>query len=85
MTLCRYVTANSSKAGKINNHGNDPVGGRPLVMKQIMAMIGAIKANPTVTHAVTLVFPPDKVRGIVPDAPEAPWWIRKLPQISDRK
>ncbi len=77
-----YVTANSSKAGKINNHGDDPEGGRPLVMKQIMAMIGAIKANPTVQHAVTLVFPPDKVRGIVPDAPEAPWWIQQRLRIT---
>jgi len=78
-----YVTANSSKAGKINNHGDDPVGGRPLVMKQIVAMIAAMKANPSVTHAVTLVFPPDKVRGIVPDAPEAPWWIQQRLRISD--
>ena len=78
-----YVTANSSKAGKINNHGNDPVGGRPLVMKQVVAMIGAMKANPSVKHAVTLVFPPDKVHGIVPDAPEAPWWIQQRLRISD--
>jgi len=72
-----YVTANESKAGKINNHGNDPVGGRPVVMRQVMAMIGAIKANPSVQHAVTLTFPVDKVRGIVGDAPEAPWWIQQ--------
>ncbi len=77
-----YVTANSSKAGKINNHGDDPVGGRPLVMKQVMAMIGAIKANPSVKHAVTLTFPPDKVRGIVADAPEAPWWIQQRLRVA---
>ncbi|MDG1462591.1 MAG: NmrA family NAD(P)-binding protein, partial [Gammaproteobacteria bacterium] len=77
-----YVTANSAKAGKITNHGNDPETGRPLVMKQVMAMIGAIKANPSVKHAVTLTFPPDKVRGIVADAPEAPWWIQQRLRIA---
>ncbi len=78
-----YVTANTSAAGKINNHGNDPEGGRAAVMRQVMAMIGAIKANPTIKHAVTLVFPPDKVRGIVDDAPEAPWWIQQRHRVSD--
>lgn len=77
-----YVTANSAKAGKINNHGNDPVGGRAAVMRQVMAMIGAIRANPTVKHAVTLVFPSDKVRGIVDDAPEAPWWIQQRLRVT---
>lgn len=78
-----YVTANTSKAGKINNHGNDPVGGRAAVMRQVLAMIGAIKTNPCVQQAVTLVFPPDKVRGLVPDAPEAPWWIQQRHRLSD--
>jgi hypothetical protein len=78
-----YVTANSAKAGKIDNHGNDPEGGRAAVMRQVMAMIGAIRANPSVKHAVTLVFPPDKVRGIVDDAPEAPWWIQQRLRVSD--
>jgi len=72
-----YVTANESRAGKIDNHGNDPVGGRPVVMRQVMAMIGAIKANPSVKHAVTLTFPVDKVRGLAADGPEAPWWIQQ--------
>ncbi len=78
-----YVTANTAKAGKIDNHGNDPVGGRAAVMRQAMAMIGALRANPSVKHTVTLVFPPDKVRGIVDDAPEAPWWVQQRLRISD--
>jgi hypothetical protein len=78
-----YVTANTSEAGKINNHGNDPKGGRAAVMRQVMAMVGAIKANPTIQHAVTLVFPRDKVSGIVDDAPEIPWWIHQRLRISD--
>ena len=78
-----YVTANTAKAGKIDNHGNDPVGGRAAVMRQVMAMIGAIRANPSVKHAVTLVFPSDKVRGIVSDAPEAPWWVQQRLRVSD--
>jgi hypothetical protein len=78
-----YVTANTAKAGKIDNHGNDPVGGRAAVMRQVMAMIGAIRANPSVQHAVTLVFPPDKVRGIVDAAPEAPWWIQQRLRVSN--
>jgi len=76
-----YVTANESKAGKIDNHGNDPVGGRPVVMRQVMAMLGAIKANPSVKHAVTLTFPVDKVRGIASAAPEGPWWIQQRLRI----
>jgi hypothetical protein len=58
-----YVTANTSKAGKITNHGNDPEGGRAAVMRQ--------------------VIPTDKVRGIVDDAPEAPWWIQQRLRITD--
>lgn len=78
-----YVTANTSKAGKITNHGNDPAGGRAAVMRQVMAALGALKANPSVTHVITLVFPPDKVHGIVDGAPEAPWWIHQRLRISD--
>ena len=72
-----YVTANDSKAGKIQSHGNDPEGGRAAVMRQVLAMLAAIKANPSVTHAVMVTFPLDKVRGLVTDAPEAPWMIQQ--------
>jgi hypothetical protein len=78
-----YVTANTSKAGKITNHGNDPAGGRAAVMRQVLAALGALKANPSVKHVITLVFPPDKVHGIVDAAPEAPWWIHQRLRISD--
>lgn len=78
-----YVTANTSKAGKITNHGNDPAGGRAAVMKQVAAVSGAMKANPSVKQGITLIFPTDKVRGIVPDAPEAPWWIQQRLRVSD--
>ena len=30
-----YLTANTSKAGKITNHGNDPAVGRAAVMRQV--------------------------------------------------
>ena len=72
-----YVTANESKSGKIQSHGNDPVGGRAVVMRQVLAILGAIKANPSVTHAVMVTFPLDKVRGLVSNAPEAPWFIQQ--------
>ncbi len=78
-----YVTANTSKAGKITNHGNDPAGGRAAVMRQVMASLGALQANPTVGHVITLVFPPDKVTGIVDDVPQIPWWIHQRLRISD--
>ncbi len=78
-----YVTANTSKAGKITNHGNDPKGGRAAVMKQVMAALGALKANPSVKHVITLIFPTDKVHGIVDEAPEAPWWIHQRLLISN--
>ena len=70
-----YMTANTAKAGKITNHGNDPVGGRIAFMKQATASLTALKANPSVKHVITLVFPTDKVTGIADDAPEIPWWI----------
>lgn len=78
-----YVTANTSKAGKITNHGNDPAGGRAAVMRQVMAALGALKANPSVRHVITLVFPTDKVHGVVDDAPAPPWWIQQRLRISD--
>ena len=78
-----YVTANTAKAGKITNHGNDPAGGRAALMKQVMAALGALRANPSVKHVITLVFPTDKVHGIVDDAPPAPWWIHQRLRISD--
>jgi hypothetical protein len=78
-----YVTANTSEAGKINNHGNDPAGGRAAVMRQVMAASKAIKANPSVRQVITLVFPRDKVTGIVDAAPPPPWWIQQRLRISD--
>lgn len=78
-----YFTANTSKAGKITNHGNDPVGGRAAVMRQVTATLAALKANPSVTHAITLIFPTDKVHGLVDNAPEAPWWIQQKLRLSD--
>ena len=78
-----YVTANTSSAGKITNHGNDPAGGRAAVMRQVLAALGALKANPAVKQVITLVFPTDKVHGIVDNAPAAPWWIYQKLRISD--
>jgi hypothetical protein len=78
-----YLTANTSKAGKITNHGNDPVNGRKAFMKQVMASLAALKANPSVRHVITLVFPTDKVNGIVDDGPAAPWWIHQRLRFSD--
>ena len=78
-----YLTANTSKAGKITNHGNDPVGGRAAVMRQALASLGALKANPSVKHVITLIFPTDKVSDFVGDAPPTPWWIRQKLRLSD--
>lgn len=78
-----YVTANTSKAGKITNHGNDPEGGRAAVMRQVMAALGALKANPSVRQVITLIFPTDKVTHIVDDVPPVPWWIAQRLRISD--
>ena len=78
-----YVTANTSKAGKITNHGKDPVGGMRAVMKQVMAALGALKANPSVKHVVTLIFPTDKVTHIADDAPVIPWWIDQKLRMSN--
>ena len=78
-----YFTANTGTAGKIMNHGNDPVRGRAAVMRQVEACLFAIKANDCVRQAITLVFPPDKVHALVPSAPYAPWWVEQRLRISD--
>ena len=79
-----YFTANTSKAGKITNHGKDPAGGRQAVMRQVLAALAALKANPSVTHAITLIFPTDKVTGIADDVPHpVPWWIDQKLRLSD--
>jgi hypothetical protein len=78
-----YCTANEAKAGKITNHGNDPEGGRIAFMRQVMASLAALKANPSVRHVITLVFPPDKVTGIADQYPEIPWWIDQRLRFSN--
>lgn len=72
-----YCTANEAVAGKITNHGNDPVGGRTAFMNQVTASLAALKANPSVGHVITLVFPTDKVTGLADDTPEIPWWMHQ--------
>lgn len=78
-----YTTANTSRAGKITNHGNDPVGGRAVVMRQVLAALTALRANPSVKQVITLIFPTDKVTGIADDAPSCPWWIDQKLRLSD--
>ena len=78
-----YCTANTAKAGKITNHGNDPVNGRIAFMKQVTASLAALKANPSVQQVITLVFPTDKVTGIADDTPEIPWWMHQRLLFSD--
>ncbi|MCC5793505.1 MAG: NmrA family NAD(P)-binding protein [Chromatiales bacterium] len=78
-----YLTANTSKAGKVTNHGKDPVGGRTAVMRQAMASLAALKANPCVKQVITLIFPTDKVTGIADKAPPIPWWIDQKLRLSD--
>ena len=78
-----YNTANTSQAGKITNHGNDPVGGRPVVMRQAQAALSALRANPSVKQVITLIFPTDKVTGIADQAPPIPWWIDQKLRLSD--
>jgi len=71
-----YMTANSAKAGKITNHGNEPEEGRRVFMKQVNAALAGLKANPSVQHVITLVFPTDKVTGIADNNDATiPWWI----------
>jgi hypothetical protein len=78
-----YCTANEAKAGKITNHGKDPVGGRIAFMKQVTAALAALKANPSVKQVITLVFPPDKVTGIADKYPDIPWWMQQRLLFSD--
>ncbi len=78
-----YCTANEAKAGKVNNHGSDPVGGRIAFMKQVAASMTALKANPSVQQVITLVFPPDKVTGLADEYPEIPWWMDQRLRFSD--
>lgn len=78
-----YCTANTARAGKITNHGNDPVGGRVAFMKQATAALAGLRANPSVKHVITLVFPPDKVTGIADDTPSCPWWVEQRLRFSD--
>ena len=78
-----YCTANEAKAGKITNHGNDPAGGRVAFMRQVMASLTALQANPSVKDVITLVFPTDKVTGIADDTPEIPWWMDQRLRFSD--
>ncbi len=78
-----YVTANTSRAGKITNHGKDPVGGRAAVMRQVLAALAALRANPSVQQVVTLVFPTDKVSGFAETEHPIPWWIHQRLRISN--
>jgi hypothetical protein len=78
-----YHTANTSRAGQVTNHGRDPVGGRAVVMRQVMASLAALRANPDVRQVVTLIFPTDKVTGIAAGAPPIPWWIDQKLRLSD--
>jgi hypothetical protein len=72
-----YCTANEAKAGKITNHGNDPVNGRIAFMRQVTSALAALKANPSVKQVITLVFPPDKVTGLADNTVEIPWWMQQ--------
>jgi len=78
-----YCTANTAAAGRITNHGKDPVGGRVAFMNQVSAALEALRASPSVQHVITLVFPTDKVTGIADDAPPIPWWIDQRLRFSD--
>ncbi|MFQ5635822.1 MAG: NmrA family NAD(P)-binding protein [Gammaproteobacteria bacterium] len=78
-----YCTANTARAGRITNHGNDPAGGRIAFMKQVTASLAALKANPSVKQVITLVFPTDKVTGLADDTPPIPWWIDQRLRFSD--
>lgn len=78
-----YVTANESKAGKFTSHGRDPIGGRVLIMRQVLAIDAAMKSNPSIKQGIFLCFPTDKVHGIVATAPEAPWWVQQRLRLSD--
>ena len=78
-----YNTANTSRAGRVTNHGNAPAGGRAVVMRQVTAALAALRANPRVRQVITLIFPTDKVTGIADAAPRIPWWIDQKLRLSD--
>jgi len=78
-----YNTANTSRAGRLTNHGNDPVGGRAVVMRQVLAALEALKATPSVRQVVTLIFPTDKVTGLADTAPPIPWWVDQKLRLSN--
>ncbi len=78
-----YNTANTSRAGRVTNHGNDPVGGRAVVMRQVQAALDALKATPSVQHVITLIFPTDKITGIADKVPPIPWWIDQKLRLSN--
>ncbi|MEC9376024.1 MAG: NmrA family NAD(P)-binding protein [Pseudomonadota bacterium] len=78
-----YCTANEAKAGKIANHGNDPVNGRIGFMKQVLSSLDALKANSSVKHVITIVFPTDKVTGLADDVTTIPWWMQQRLLFSD--
>jgi hypothetical protein len=53
-------------------------------MRQVEALVAALEANPTIGLSVMVNYPTDKVHGLVPDAPEPPWFIQqrlRLPQL----
>jgi hypothetical protein len=77
-----YYTANTSKAGRITNHGKDPVNGRAVVMRQVMASVEAMKAA-GIGQAITLIFPTDKLTHVADRAPEIPWWVAQKLRLSD--
>ena len=77
-----YNTANTSSAGKLTNHGNDPVGGRAVMMRQVTAALAALRANPSVRQVITLIFPTDKITGVADHAPPIPWWIDQKLRLS---
>jgi hypothetical protein len=78
-----YNTANTSRAGKITNHGYEPEQGRAVVMRQVTAALAALRANPAVRHVITLIFPTDKLTGIADRVPTIPWWIDQKLRLSD--
>jgi len=77
-----YTTANTASAGRITNHGNDAVGGRAVVMRQVAAALTALRAT-GVRQVVTLIFPTDKVTGMADAYPTIPWWIDQKLRLSD--
>ena len=68
-----YNTANTSRAGRVTNHGNDPVGGRAVVMRQVMAALAALRANPSVRQVVCGIGGPDRYYTL-----NFLWWLREL-------